>query len=60
MTVPLTLTTVACPRCHTLLYRSGELGMVELHTGHQHDAMTCARRAALRLATESPWADIDT
>jgi hypothetical protein len=60
MTAPLTLTTVACARCHTLLYRHDELGWLELHTGHQHDAVTCARRSVLRLATECPWQDIDT
>lgn len=60
MTTPVSLTAVACPRCHTTLYRHADLGWVELHTGARHDAMTCARRAAVRLAIESPWADVDT
>lgn len=58
MTAPVSPTAVLCPRCRTLLYRHAELGWVELYTGARHDAMTCARRSVLVLATESPWEDI--
>lgn len=58
-TTPISLTAVTCPRCHTRLYSHPQLGWLELYTGHAHDAVTCARRSVLHLATESPWQDID-
>lgn len=60
MDTPVSLTAVACPRCHTLLYQHAELGWRELISGRAHDALTCARRNVRLLATEEGWEAITT